>query len=211
MSLNIKVLIFLLFCSVNVVRAQEKAENTKKEFNDDPETVFFNFELFNSIGVGNHSLARDYNPGIGFGFDFNWFVLQEVTIGTHFSVFGNSVKNPENTGNIQNTNVYLFGVDAGYYYELDQHWNIHATVGIGRINYMHRAPEDNFTESGTSYWLQFQVAHRFNKTIAIYFKIQPRWDNLNIIAPEPLNNYFNSLIFLNPGLGFRINFHNPGG
>lgn len=211
MSLNIKILIFCLFCGLNLARAQEDAESTEAVFNDDPETVFFNFELLSSLGVGNHSFARDYHPGIGYGIDFNWFVLPKITIGAHYSAFESKVKNPENTGNIQNTSVYLFGVNAGYYYELDQHWNIHATAGIGTIHYWHQTPEDNFTEVGNSYWLQFQVAYRFNKTLAVYFKIQPRWDNLNIQAPEHLNNYFNNLIFLNPGVGFRINFHNPGG
>lgn len=191
--------------------SQEKAGSTEKALPDDPETVFFNLELFNSIGIGDHVLARDYNIGIGFGFDFNWFVLQEFTIGTHFSVFQNGVKNPENTGNIRNTNVYLFGLDLGYYYAFDQHWNLHATAGIGSINYTHRAPEDKFTESGTSYWVQVQVAHRFNKTLAVYFKLQPRWDKFNIEVPEHLNNYFNNNIFLNPGLGLRINLQNPGG
>lgn len=211
MSLSIKIWIFLVLCSLNIVRAQEKAESTKEDFNDDPETVFFNVELFNSVGVGNHILANDYKPGIGFGFDFNWFVLQEVTIGAHFSVFNTGVKNFENTGNIDNTSVSLYGVAAGYYYELTQHWNIHATAGIGKNIYTHRAPEDEFTELGTSYWLQVQVAHRFNKTIAIYFKLQPRWDKLNIKAPVHLNNYFNNLIYVNPGVGLRINLHNPGG
>src|SRR5690606_26356057 len=211
MSLNIKILFFIFFCGIITVWSQEKAGGTEEALYDDPETVFFNLELFNSIGIGDHVLARNYNIGIGFGFDFNWVVLQEFTLGTHFSVFQSGVKNPENTGNIQNTNVYLFGLDLGYYYAFDQHWNLHATAGIGSINYTHRAPEDKFTESGTSYWVQVQVAHRFNKTLAVYFKLQPRWDKLNIEVPEQLNNYFNNNLFLNPGLGLRINLQNPGG
>ena len=211
MSLNIKILFFLFFYGATTVLGQEKVESTEETFNDDPETVFFNLELFNSIGIGDHSLARDYNIGIGFGFDFNWFVLKEVTIGTHFSVFQNAVKNNANTGNIQNTTVYLFGLDVGYYYEIDQDWNLHATAGIGSIMNTHRAPEDKFAESGTSYWVQLQVAHRFNKTLAIYFKLQPRWDKHNIEVPEHLKNYFNNKIFLIPGVGIRINLQNPGG
>lgn len=211
MSLNIKILIFLLFCGVSIVRAQEKVESTEEDFNADPETVFFNFELFRPLVIGNSSLARDYNTTLGFAFDFNWFVLQELTIGTYFSVFGSNGVNHARIGNIQTTTGYLFGVDAGYYYEFDRHWNIHATVGIGKINYRNSAPEDKFSELGNSYWLQVHVAHRFNKTIALYFKMAPRIDKLEIKAPESMDNFFNNHLFLNPGFGLRINLHNPGG
>lgn len=211
MYLNFKPLIIILILSfVTICNGQEVAGNGD-DFNDDPETVFFNFEIFRPVAIGNSFLARDYNIGAGFAFNFNWFVTQEFTIGAHFDVFGSNVENKLAVGNILSTKTYMLGVTAGYYYQLDTYWNIHATVGIGSVNYRNQAPEDKFSEPGTAYWSQVQVGYRFNKTVAVYFKMGPRWDRLSIKAPPGLDNYFNHHTMLNPGFGLRINLHNPGG
>lgn len=204
------ILIVFILCSVTLCNAQE-ATVEDDDFNDDPETVFFNFELFRPVAIGNSFLAKDFNPGGGFAFDFNWFVLPQFTIGTHTNVFRSSVKNPAAVGNIQRTSVAMFGLTAGYYYEVDRHWNIHATAGFGTLNYRNTAPEDKFSEPGNTYWAQVQVAYRFNKTVAVYFKMEPRVDKLEIETPPGLEQYFNRQYMLNPGFGLRLNFHNPGG
>jgi hypothetical protein len=210
MPLNTKLFFLLLFSAITICNAQETiVEND--DFNDDPETVFFNFEIFRPVGIGDSFLARDYNIGAGFAFDFNWFFVPNFTVGTHFNIFRSSVENQSAVGNIQSTSVAMFGLTAGYYYEVDQHWNVHATAGFGTLNYRNTAPEDKFSEPGTSYWVQVQVAYRFNKTVAVYFKMEPRLDKLEIQAPPGLDQYFNRHFMLNPGLGLRLNFHNPGG
>lgn len=210
MSLNIKLFFLVLLSSITICNAQDTSVEND-DFNDDPETVFFNFEIFRPVGMGDSFLARDYNTGAGFAFDFNWFFVPNFTVGTHFNIFRGSVENQSAVGNIQSTTVAMFGLTAGYYYEVDQHWNVHATTGFGTLNYRNTAPEDKFSEQGTSYWVQVQVAYRFNKTVAVYFKMEPRLDKLKIVAPPGLDQYFNRHFMLNPGFGLRINFHNPGG
>lgn len=190
---------------------REEQEIFEEEVKADPETVFFNLELFRPVAIGNYSLAKDYNMGVGVALDFNWFVLPELTLGTHASVTGGSVKNTRRIGNIQSTTIYLFGVDIGYYHAFDEEWNIHASTGLGVIDYRHSAPEDKFSEPGNAYWVQLQVGYRINRTIAFYFKLQPRYDKLKITAPPSIERYINNQIMINAGLGFRINLQNPGG
>lgn len=210
MSSNIKALLVILLLPLVSGWAQE-VENEEEGFTSDPETVFFNLEVFRPVGLGSSSFARDYSLTPGFAFDFNYFVLPEFTIGTHFSVFGSSVENPQRIGNISNTMIYLFGVDVGYYYQFDRHWNIHATTGIGSVQYTSEAPEDRFHEQGVAYWFQVQVGYRFNKTVGVYFKMNPRLDKLRIQTPQHLDDYFNRHLYINPGFGLRLNLQNPGG
>lgn len=100
---------------------------------------------------------------------------------------------------------------AGYYHEFDPAWNIHVTAGIGRAEYVNKAYNGHFSETGPSYWFQIHVGHRFNKTVAIYFKAGPRHDKLNIDAPQSIDKFINNQLLLNMGMGLRINLHNPGG
>lgn len=214
MSLNTKIFLFLLVANFSFLQGQEIAgeqvEN-EEEVKADPETVFFNLELFRPVAIGNYALARDYFMGLGVALDFNWFVLQEFTLGTHASITGGYVKDPTRIGNIESTTIYLVGLDIGYYHAFDDVWNIHATAGLGVIDYRHRAPEDKFSEPGNSYWTQVQVGYRVNRTVAFYFKLQPRYDKLNIAAPPSVDRYINNQVMINTGIGFKINLQNPGG
>ncbi|QCY69569.1 hypothetical protein FHG64_09275 [Antarcticibacterium flavum] len=142
-ALNIKLLFLLLFCGITFCNAQE-IPGGNDDFNDDPETVFFNLEIFRPVGIGNSFLAKDYNDGAGLAFDFNWFFLPQFTLGTHINIFGSSVKNQSAVGNIQKTSVSIFGLTAGYYHEMDRHWNLHATAGFGALNYRNTAPRISF-------------------------------------------------------------------
>lgn len=206
MNTRITFVIFLL--AVFTCCGQEVAD---ADFNDDPETVFFNLEVFRPVGVGDSFLARDYNLGAGFAFDFNWFIIPNFTIGTQLNIFRGNVVNQSSIGNISSSSIRMAGFTTGYYYEIDRHWNIYASAGIGALKYRNRAPEDKFSERGTSYWSQVQVGYRFNKTAAVYFKMSPRYDRLRIESPAGMQGYFNRHFMLIPGFGVRLNLHNPGG
>ena len=213
MSLSTKFFLLMLMLNIGFLKAQIVKEDPEieQEIKSDPETVFFNFEVFRPIPFGDNSLAMDYSMGPGVAFDFNWFATPELTFGTHASITGGSVDDISRIGNIEKTTIYLFGLDVGYYHAFDEEWNVHATAGLGALDYHHSAPEDKFSESGTSYWVQVQVGYRINRTIAVYFKMQPRYDRLNIAAPASIERYINNQLMINSGIGFRVNLQNPGG
>ena len=216
MSLKFKSFFLILFvvsnfCYIHAQEVPSQDESIEDEFEVNPETVFFNLEIFRPVAIGNYALAKDYTMSPGVAFDFNWFALPELTLGTHISITGGTVNDPSRIGNISNTTIYLLGIDIGYYYAFDKEWNIHASAGYGILDYRHSAPQDKFSEQGNSFWLQVQLGYRINRTIAVYFKLQPRYDKLNIAAPSSIDRYINNQIIINPGLGFRINLQNPGG
>lgn len=213
MFLNIRLFILLLLVNLSLVHGQEVVGDQVPgvEKTADPETVFFNIEIFRPVAIGNYSWSKAYHTGGGIALDFNWFALPEFTVGTHASISGGSVKDPSRIGNIQRTTIYLLGLDMGYYHAFDQAWNIHASAGVGGLRDRHTAAEDKFTEAGYAYWVQVQVGYRINRTIGCYFKLQPRYDKLGITAPPSIERYINNRIMINTGIGFRINLQNPGG
>ncbi len=56
----------------------------------DPETVFFVGEFFRGYSVNNSSW-ENYSQ-LGFGLDFNWFVLPFLTIGGEYSLYDGDLK-----------------------------------------------------------------------------------------------------------------------
>ncbi|MDT0675328.1 hypothetical protein [Autumnicola musiva] len=209
MSLNIKLTITGIFIYAFCF-AQNDTLPANQYIAEDPETVFFHAEFFRPVSI-NDSFWGEYNTYGGFALDFNWFVIPELTLGTHYSVFGGRVENRENTGNISGTTTNLLGINVGYYHAFNRELSLHTTAGLGVVYYTNRAPEDKFTEEGDATWLQSELAFRFDRTMAVYVKAATRWDRMDIKAPRELEDYFNKHSLLILGFGLRIHFQNPGG
>lgn len=209
MNLNIRLFI-LLFLFTGIISAQDEEEVDDTRFTDDPETVFFNVELYYPVNLGN-SVYTDYDFDPGYAIDFNWFFKPEFTLGARLAVHRGYPNNVSETGNIDRGTFHLIGIDFGYYKAFSRKWNFSSRVGIGLNSAVYVAPEDKFSEDGGKVWVNAEIAHRLDKTIAFFFKTGLDHDFWNIETSEAKDSYFNHHFLLNAGIGIRINLQNPGG
>ncbi len=208
MILNIRIF-FLMVLICGLTYAQEDAIPSN-QYAEDPETVFFNIELFYPVAI-SHSSYGDYRMDPGYSVDFNWFIHPEFTIGARLAVNRGYPEDISKTGNIERSTFHLLGLDAGYYQALNRDWNLHYKGGIGLLTTVHTAPEDKFTEDGGKLWLSAEISKRLDKTLGIFLKTGMDYDFNHIETSANKNSYFNNNFLLNLGLGIRINFQNPGG
>ncbi|MCH4822529.1 hypothetical protein ML462_05030 [Gramella lutea] len=209
MNLNTKLVIFL-FLFTGILSAQEEEKINANQYTEDPETVFFNVELFYPVSIGN-SVYSEYDFDPGYAIDFNWFFKPELTLGVRFAVHRGYPKNISETGNIDRGAFHLIGIDFGYYKAFNRKWNLSSRLGIGLNSAVYVAPEDKFSEEGGKVWVHAEIAHRLDKTIAFFFKTGIDHDFWDIETSDAKNSYFNNHFLLNAGIGFRINLQNPGG
>ena len=208
MNLNIRpILIFLFF--TGFLSAQEE-EPPANQYSEDPETVFFNIELYYPLNIGN-SVYSNYDFDPGYAMDFNWFFKPEFTLGARLAVHRAYPEDISETGNIERGTFHLLGVDFGYYKAFNQKWNLHTKAGVGLTSAVYVAPEDKFSEDGAKAWLSAEIANRIDRTFAIFLKTGIDYDFSNIETSTAKNSYFNHHFLLNVGIGIRFNFQNPGG
>ena len=177
----------------------------------DPETVFFVGEFFRGYSVNNSSW-ENYSQ-LGFGLDFNWFVLPFLTIGGEYSLMGGNLKGEDinNTGAVKGITSHYLGLHLGYYHAFNKEWNLHTLAGFGEVNNVNRAPDSRFTENGNSLMLRSELGYRFDKTGAIFIKATLRWDRMDIDTPPTLHDYINKHSLLLLGFGVRLHLQNPNG
>ncbi|WP_156101221.1 hypothetical protein [Salegentibacter sp. Hel_I_6] len=177
----------------------------------DPETVFFVGEFFRGYSV-NNSIWENYSQ-LGFGLDFNWFVLPYLTIGGQYSVGKANLKEGQisNTGPVNRITTHYLGLHLGYYHAFNREWNLHSQAGFGEVHNVNHAPDSRFTEDGNSLMLQSALGYRFDKTATIFLKATLRWDRMDIEAPPALDDYFNKHSLLLIGFGVRLHLQNPNG
>lgn len=177
----------------------------------DPETVFFVGEFFRGYSVNNSSW-ENYSQ-LGFGVDFNWFVLPFLTIGGQYSLMGGNLKREDisNTGAVKGVTTHYIGLHLGYYHAFNKEWNLHSLAGFGTVHNGNRAPDSRFTEDGNSLMLQSAIGYRFDRTATIFLKATLRWDRMDIETPQVLNDYFNKHSLLLIGFGVRLHLQNPNG
>ncbi|MCM4155049.1 autotransporter domain-containing protein [Gramella sp. AN32] len=220
MRSNIKVLIAIIFPVFLFGQELEKNESNVKDTTKvnmmyspgNPESVAFNIGFFRPIGLGNSAMAEAYtykNPG--FEFTFNWFVQQHFTIGASVDYFNGMVEDRSKVGEISRTGVASLSAHLGYYKAITREWYWHVLAGYGYVSYSSKSAEDRFLEEGNMIFLRNEIGHRFTKTLAVYGKIELRNDFMDVITSRELDNYFNSNLFLNLGIGLRINLQNPDG
>lgn len=209
MNLNIRIVICCCFF-INLLAAQEEAK-IPGQYSENPESVYFNVEIFYPVGLGNSPYAQAYNFDPGYALDFSWFVKPQFTLGARYSFFRGYVENKSRLGNISTTKFHLLGVDGGYYQALNKDWNLHYKLGLGVVIHRNRAPEDKFTDDGGKTWASIEIARRVNRTLGFFIKTGLDYEFLHINSSEEVKSYLNSNFILNLGLGLRFNFQNPGG
>ena len=208
MILNTKLfLVAMLFTGFITAQEQDMLPN---QYSEDPETVFFNFELFYPVSLGN-SAYSNYNFDPGYAVDFNWFIKPEFTLGARFAVHRGYPREISETGNLSRGTFHLIGADIGYYVPLNKEWNLHYKAGLGVITNVYTAAEDNFSEDGGKAWLSAEIAKRLDKTFGLFLKAGLDYDFTNIETSAAKNTYFNRNFLFTIGAGIRINFQNPGG
>ncbi|WP_282016924.1 hypothetical protein [Salegentibacter mishustinae] len=177
----------------------------------DPETVFFVGEFFRGYSVNNSSW-ENYSQ-LGFGLDFNWFVLPFLTLGGQYNLTTSNLKEGRisNTGPVNKITTHYLGVHVGYYHAFNKEWNLHSTAGFGNVQNVNKAPDSHFTEDGNSLILQSALGYRYDRTAAIFLKATVRRDVMDIETPPALDSYFNKHTLLMIGFGVRIHLQNPNG
>lgn len=211
MILNTKFLAFFLLFSVGMF-AQENDSIPVYQFSkEDPETVFFDLEIFYPVALGNNLYKDAYSLDPGFAFNVNWFIKPKITVGARFAQFTGHVEDKSLTGNIGRTNFQMIGITAGYFLPFNREWSLQSKIGIAASNYRHTAPEDKFEDGGGQTWLAAVFAYRFDKSLAIFAKasIDYHFNHIEIVADK--DDYFNSSIFTQIGIGLRWHLQNPGG
>lgn len=206
--MNIR-LLFLILIFTGFINAQDK-ELPPNQYSKDPETVFFNFEIFQPVGLGSSVYSR-YNFDPGYALDFNWFFKPEFTLGARFAVHRGYPEDISKTGNLERGTFHLLGADFGYYMPLNRDWNLHYKTGIGLITNVYTAAEDKFSEDGGKAWLSAEIERRLNKTFGLFLKTGIDYDFSNIETSASRNSYFNRNFIFSLGAGVRFNFQNPGG
>ena len=212
MSSAIKLFLIVIFFPLVLTAQDTIPEPHRNQYvATDPETVFFVGEFFRGYSVNNSSW-ENYSQ-LGFGLDFNWFVLPFLTIGGEYSYMSGDLKEGDlsNTGAIKRINSHYLGLHLGYYHAFNKEWNIHTLAGFGEVNNVNRAPDSRFTEEGNSLMLRSELGYRLDKTAAIFVKATLRWDRMDIDTPPALDSYFNKHTLLMIGFGVRIHLQNPNG
>lgn len=150
---------------------------------------------------------------LGFGLDFNWFVLPFLTIGGQYNLTAGNLKEDQisNTGSVNKITTHYLGLHLGYYHAFNREWSLHSLAGFGEVHNVNRAPDSRFTEDGNSLMLRSELGYRFDKTAAIFIKATLRWDKMEIETPQVLDDYFNKHSLLLVGFGVRLHLQNPDG
>ena len=212
MSLAIKLFLITIFFPLLLTAQDTIPEPHKNQYvATDPETVFFVGEFFRGYSVNNSSW-ENYSQ-LGFGLDFNWFVLPFLTIGGEYNFMSGNLKeeNISNTGRINRIKSHYLGLHLGYYYAFNKEWNLHTLAGFGEVNNVNHAPDSRFTEKGNSLMLRSELGYRFDKTAAIFIKATLRWDRMKIDTLPVLDDYFNKHSLLLLSFGVRLHLQNPDG
>jgi len=208
MILNIRLSLVLLLLT-GFMYAQEQVQFSN-QYSEDPETVFFNVELYYPVSLGS-SVYSNFKFDPGYALDFNWFFKPEFTLGARFAIHRGYPKDISKTGNISRGTFHLIGTDFGYYIPLNKEWNLHYKSGIGLITNVYTTAEDKFSEGGGKAWLSAEITRRLDKTFGIFLKTGVDYDFTNIETSADKNSYFNHNFLLTIGVGIRFNFQNPGG
>lgn len=213
MRLNFKLGLFCLFVPLIIFSQEEESDFAPKNYvQEDPETVFFNIGLFKPLAFGDNSFNKSYKTAdTGLEIDFNWLAFSDFTVGLKLDIFYANVDDITKIGAINGTRVTNYAIHAGYYKAMNRKWNWHANLGIGSVGYRSRSNDDVFREYGWNLYLQNEINYRFNQYLGVYGKLQLRSDFLDIHSAKPKKDYLNNQLFLVPGIGIRINFHNPDG
>lgn len=215
--MNFKIILvgILFLISNQIISGQNEEKKVHQNWynSDDPETVYFTFGALASIPL-NDSTLKDAGGPAGISLGFDWLVIPELTVGVYYDTQTTHISNDEDndrTGAVKNINLNSFGLQLGYYKAINREWNWSLKAGVGIIGYKSRTGYDKFMEDGTSYKLSGEVGYRLNQTLALYTRIAPRYNKLNIEAVEEVQNYLNKHFLLDFGIGLRIHLHNPGG
>ena len=203
--------IFLLLSQISIGQ-EEAIPHIQNYDQNDPETVFFSIGTYSAFGLGNNSFSKAYEiGGPGVEIDFNWLAYKGFTIGAKIDAFYADAENPVLIGAIRGTRVTNYSLHAGYYKAFTRELNLHATFGLGEVVYTSKSMDDKFRENGWNIYLQTEANYRFNQTFGVFAKLQLRNDFLDIQAPPGKEDFFNNQLFLVPGIGIRLNLHNPNG
>ncbi|MDX1761355.1 MAG: hypothetical protein R3218_04300 [Christiangramia sp.] len=213
MKLNFRISFICLLTPFLVFSQEEDSDvNLTNYVQEDPETVFFNVGFFKPIAIGDNSFAKAYqSPDTGFELDFNWLAYANFTAGFRIDLFYAGVEDISKIGAIAGTRLTNYTVHLGYYKAITKKWNWHANLGIGSVGYRSRTYDDVIREYGWNLSLQNEVNYRFNQYFGLYGKLQLRADFLDINSAKPKEDFLNKQFFLVPGIGIRVNFHNPEG
>ncbi|GAA4309848.1 hypothetical protein GCM10023115_35150 [Pontixanthobacter gangjinensis] len=212
MRLNFK--LFLCFILIPLIlSAQEETQVDLKNYEqEDPETVFFNIGLYKPLAFGDNSFHKAYaTADTGLEIDFNWLAFSDFTVGFKLDIFYASVDDISKVGAINGTRVTNYSIHAGYYKAITREWNWHASLGVGSVGYRSSTYDDIIREYGWNLYFQNELNYRFNQYFGIFGKVQLRADFLDIETARPKDDFLNNQWFLIPGIGIRINFHNPEG
>lgn len=214
MNLNTKLLVILLFCVFPMLaqEGEEDLENDNFQYSPgNPESVFFDFEAFYPIALGDNVYSEAYTYDPGYALDFNFFIKRKITLGARISSYRGYVQDIEKTGNYSKTGFMLFGVHAGYYQPINREWSLHHKIGVGAMDYVNHAPQDKFYDSGTALFVASDVSYRLDKNFAVFGKIGFDHHIMNIQTTSALENRFNNTSFLSFGIGLRWHLQNNGG
>ena len=209
MSSLIKSLFCILFLfGIHFCIAQENQDISEKN-SKKAEFIHFSLGIYQPVAFGNNmaSKAMRQKTGVNLSLLFR-FKESPYLLGGEIQGFEATVKPEEKSqvGNYNESNVYKFGVKAGYIFWEKSDWMAYATLGLGRVIYNNESTEFNFKDTGTAVELGSTLRYNFHRNFGVYGAITYRHDFLSTKAPAEIRNFFKHQDYIFFGLGAVVSF-----
>ncbi|SDB47943.1 hypothetical protein SAMN03097699_1600 [Flavobacteriaceae bacterium MAR_2010_188] len=199
---------FLISSSIGFSQSETPVSDENENGNwDDDHYANFTVGLYYPIAFGDNfsSKALKHEPG----FEINGFVNlgeSKLLLGLHYNQFSADVSQISLIGDYDRTRVTGIGPMLGYHLIRTKDWRIILSAGGGAVRYLNYKGTKQFSDSGTSFWVNPSIQYHVNKTLGAYFSTTYRYDRMQIEAPEEYRDFFKSAKYLNLSLGLSIVF-----
>jgi len=182
--------------------------NFCQENNDVKKVSFENYFRFNFIlpfQTGNHSLAKDFEPKIGFNTNLSLVSYNNFSLvfGYQFSRY--HVINSSNVGDINRLNYSVIYGEIDYDVVVYDKLKVIPNVGYGYVNNKYKSGKRNFgSQEGTEFRLGTSINYNFTKTFSTFIGFNYVLTDLNINTNKAYEDYFGKANRFQINLGVKF-------
>ncbi|WP_338378487.1 hypothetical protein [uncultured Flavobacterium sp.] len=182
--------------------------NFCQENNDVKKVSFENYFRFNfilPIQTGNHSLAKDFEPKIGFNTNLSLVSYNNFSLvfGYQFSRY--HVINSSNVGDINRLNYSVIYGEIDYDIVVYDKLKVIPNIGYGYVNNKYKSAKRNFgSQEGTEFRLGTSINYNFTKTFSTFIGFNYVLTDLNINTNKAYEDYFGKASRFQINLGVKF-------
>lgn len=196
-----KIMLLLLFSVASFAQVKDSVAQ-KKLFQFD-ET--FSMYIVSPQQIGNHTLAKDYNNGVGFGSRLTLFSVKNFNLGGGGEIVVYQVTNRSNAGNFSKGTYKNAFVLVNYPIQVAPNFTLTPSSAVGLLQFTQRQRGTRHShQEGINYRLGVSADYEVGKELDFFIGLDFIYTKFRLKANPEIIDYFGHSNNLQLSLGLRF-------